>query len=142
MLLEPKDLQKNLRTLQRIFIDGEKQLNNNELSDGEVQLSILTLLFNIRRKQPKDPEVRREKIIEVLGLPEDRIEFNAEYLKEKRLIEILGAYMGGWCWAKITALGIDAINNKEERKRTFNFLGLKIPIHIENKIALINIDLK
>jgi hypothetical protein len=93
---------------------GRKQLNNNELSDGEVQLSILTLLFNIRRKQPKDPEVRREKIIEVLGLPEDRIEFNAEYLKEKMLIEILGTYMGGWTWAKITALGIDAMANKQE----------------------------
>ncbi len=113
-------------------------MNNNELSDGEVQLSILTLLFNIRRKQPKDPEVRREKIIEVLGLPEDRIEFNTDYLKEKRLIEILGTYCGGWVFAKITALGIDAINNKEERKKTYNFSGLKIPIHIENKIALIN----
>lgn len=113
-------------------------MNDNELTDGQIQLSILSLLYNRRKSKPTEPEVPRDKIIEALELPEDRIEFNADYLKEKMLIEILGTYMGGWTWAKITALGIDAMANKEDRKRVFNFLGLKIPIHIENKIALIN----
>jgi hypothetical protein len=116
-----------------------KTAKNDELTDEEVQLSILTMLFNKRKTQPKDPEVLREKIIEVLGIPEDRIEFNTDYLKEKMLIEILGTYMGGWTWAKITALGIDVMANKEERKKVFHFLGLKIPIHIENKIGIINL---
>lgn len=113
-------------------------MNNNELSDGEVQLSILTILYSKRKTQPKDPEVLKEKIIEVLGIPEDTIIFNAGYLQEKRLIEFVGETLEGWVWAKITAIGIDAIANKEEKKKTYNFLGLKIPIHIENKIALIN----
>lgn len=113
-------------------------MNNDELTDGQVQLSILTLLYNRKKTKPKDPEVPREKMIEALELPEDRIEFNTDYLKEKGLIEILGTYMGGWSWAKITAIGIDAIANKEERKKVFNFLGLKIPVHIETKIGIIN----
>jgi hypothetical protein len=122
----------------------EKKLNegiilkDTETTDGEIQLSILTLLYNRRKAKPTEPEIPRDKIIELLAMPEDRIEFNSDYLKEKRLIEILGAYMGGWCWAKITALGIDAIMNKQQRKSIHAFLGLQIPIHIENKIALVN----
>jgi hypothetical protein len=114
----------------------DKKIEKDELTDGEVQLSILTMLFNIRRKQPKDPEIRREKIIEVLGIPEEKVDYNAGYLQEKRLMEFVGTYAGGWVFAKITALGIDAITNKEERKKTYNFLGLKIPVHIENKIGV------
>lgn len=116
----------------------DKTAKNDELTDEEVQLSILTMLFNKRKTQPKGPEVLKEKIIEVLGIPEDRIIFNAGYLEEKKLIEFVGETMEGWVWAKITAMGIDAIANKEERKKVFHFLGLKIPVHIETKIALIN----
>jgi hypothetical protein len=85
-------------------------VNNNELTDSEIQLSILTLLYIKAKKQPKDPEVTREKIIEILGIPEEQVEFNASYLAEKRLIEFVDKTMEGWVWAKITALGIDAIN--------------------------------
>lgn len=101
-------------------------MKDTETTDGEIQLSILTLLYNRRKAKPTEPEIPRDKIIELLAMPEDRIEFNSDYLKEKRLIEILGAYMGGWCWAKITALGIDAIMNKQQRKSIHAFLGTPV----------------
>jgi hypothetical protein len=114
-------------------------MNDYELTDDEVQLSILTMLYN-KRRETKDAEVLRQKIIEALNIPEQRIDFNSEYLEEKMLIDILGKSMDGWVYAKITAMGIDAINNKEEKKKTLKFLGVKIPLHIENKIAFINFN--
>ncbi len=114
-------------------------MNAYELTDGEIQLSILTLLYKQRRAHPKDPELTRQQIVEGLGIPEDRIIFNANYLQEKDLIHYEDTTQEGFYWAKITANGMDAIDNKEERKRTWNFLGLKIPIHIEAKFAFFNL---
>jgi hypothetical protein len=114
-------------------------VNAKELTGGEVQISILTLLYKQNKAHPNDPELTRQQIVEGLGIPENGIILNANYLEEKDLIYYEDTAEGVFIWAKITANGIDALDNKEKMKRTWNFLGVKIPIHIEAKFALFNL---
>ena len=109
-------------------------------SHDEIRYSILTILYKKAEKTPSNATVSREQLGEILGVEDTKIDFNLEYLEQKKLIDRPQLFQGSFkLSARITADGIDIIGHKEENKKQFPFMSATIPIQIQNKFGLINI---
>ena len=101
------------------------------LSDDQVRLLILEILFKKARESPTNPYVNKEEMLEKTAVPEHQLDFNIYYLGEKGLVRLETA-MQGWYMAQITAFGIDVIENKETYKTSFSFINNTIQVHGNN----------
>jgi len=118
--------------------EKQKKDNHNPLpSHDQVRHSILVILYKKAEANHNNREVYREKIIELLNIPENTVDFNIKYLEQENLIKTENT-MESWVWAEITSSGINVIEHKRENKNRFSFLTAKIPIQIEAKIGIIN----
>ncbi len=79
----------------------------------EVRSAILKLLYDLERKNPR-AWTNEKSIAEELGLTLDEVIFHLEYLEQKGFIKYqktINHHGGGL--VRITALGIDAVENPE-----------------------------
>lgn len=116
---------------------GKQNDGDSNPSHDQVRYSILTVLYKKAETSPNNCEVNREKIIELLNVPEETIDFNIKYLVEEKLIKT-ETTMESWVWAEITSDGFKVIEHKEENKNRFPFLNATIPVQIQTKIGIIN----
>jgi hypothetical protein len=110
-------------------------------SHDQVRITILTLLYKKAEKNPKDSSVGKNEINEVLNVGKNIIDFNLIYLEQEKLIESVLLFDNSQRTEprRITSSGINVIEHKDENKNRLPFLTAKIPIQIQNKVALVNI---
>lgn len=90
-------------------------------SNDQVRVMILDFLHKELQEKPRDV-TNKENIFQALGIPQKQLDFNMFYLEEKGLVELITS-MEGWHCAKITAYGIDVIENKDAFKSQFPFIN-------------------
>ena len=92
----------------------EETMVTHVLSDDQIRLLILTVLHKSLKKHPiTEGIMAKEQFVKELPIPEEEFEFNMWYLEQKKLI-VRSGYYGEPIWtAKITALGVDAVEHSE-----------------------------
>lgn len=79
----------------------------------EVRSAILKLLYDLERKNPR-AWTNENSIAKELGLTLDEVIFHLEYLEQKGFIKYQRTLNGhGYGLVRITAVGIDAVENPE-----------------------------
>ena len=91
------------------------------VSDDQVCLDILELLYKHLRDDPMGSGVDRAIIQDTLKLSENQMDINMSYLDDKTLVKLFRTISSQWTFAKITADGIDVIENKERYVDKFPF---------------------
>ncbi len=111
-----------------------------EPSHDEIRHSILSALYKKAESTPNDSELTRGNLIDALGVADNLIDFNVNYLEQEQLLKITRRVPNiPWILAKITSDGINVIEHEEENRNHYSFLSASIlPIHIETKIGLVN----
>ena len=95
-------------------------------SDDEIRHAILELLLKAAKDNTTAAGMNKEQVCENLQIPDERIEFNMNYLEQKRLVARSG-FMGPPYWfASITAFGIDVVEQKERFAAEFPFIQVTI----------------
>lgn len=96
-------------------------------SNDEVRFNILKILYEDFHRNPNEfLGMTRQKVEESFKVPENLMDANIQYLKEKGLIKLRESPNSRWLLAKITAFGIDVIENKEKFREQFSFLNIMI----------------
>jgi hypothetical protein len=96
------------------------------VTDNELRHQILELLHKSAQQDPLTLGLDRARMKEHLQVPENQMDFNIFYLRDKRLIELLQCMGTPWVLAKITAFGIDVIEDKDRFKVEFPFIQTNI----------------
>jgi len=91
------------------------------VSDNQVLLSILELLYKRFSNDPASSGIDRAIIQATLQISPKQMDDNMSYLAEGNLVALAVTPSGKWTFAKITADGIDAIENKERYADKFPF---------------------
>ncbi len=91
------------------------------VSDDQVRLDILELLYKHRVDNATRSGVDRAIIQGTLKLSEKQMDINISYLEEKSLVTLSMTFGTQWTFAKITSDGIDVIENKERYADKFSF---------------------
>jgi hypothetical protein len=91
------------------------------VSDDQVRLNILELLHKHLRDHPNGSGVDRAIIQDALKISEKQMDLNTSYLEDKTLVTLFRTTSSQWTFAKITAEGIDVIENKERYVDKFPF---------------------
>ena len=91
------------------------------VSDDQVRLDILELLYKHLRDDPTGSGVDRAIIQDTLKLSEKQMDINISYIEDKTLVTLSRTISSQWTFAKITADGIDVIENKERYVDKFPF---------------------
>jgi hypothetical protein len=95
-------------------------------SDDEIRHAILELLLRAAKDNPTVVGMNKQQVYENLQIPEERIEFNMDYLEQKGLV-VRSGFMGPPYWfVKITAFGIDVVEQKEKFAAEFPFIQVTI----------------
>lgn len=122
-------------------LDKNPKKENNELpTHDQVNLAILTALYRKAEVSPNNNYLTLKQLIDIIGVPDNLLDFSLKYLFGKKLIHLRLANIenrDNFAW--ITPIGIDALTHKEQNKSSFPFLTANIPISIENKFGLINL---
>ena len=104
----------------------EKSDRMSSASDDQIRYAILEVLHKAARDNPTSFGLDRDKMQEILKIPENRIEFNMPYLEEKGLVKRSG-FMGPPYWfATITAFGMDVVEHKELYASQLPFIQVTI----------------
>ena len=93
----------------------------SSINHDEIRHRILETLYKFAQENPESFGLTKETLEQILKIPEKKIFFNISYLDEKGLVTIFRG-IGTWFHAKITAFGIDVIENKEKYDEDFPFL--------------------
>lgn len=104
----------------------------SSLSDNQVRRLILEILYKKAKENPTSAYINRAKMVDILKIPENQIDFNTFYLRDKVLVKLLTAMGSPWICAEITAFGIDVIENKEEFANQFSFVNAIIQVQGDN----------
>jgi len=103
-----------------------KLLNMPSITHNEIRQHILEILYKFDEENPGSiGGLTRDRMKEVLQIPEKKLDFNVFYLGKKGLIE-LSKGIGIWFYARISAFGIDVIENKEKYSERFPFIQTTI----------------
>jgi hypothetical protein len=97
-------------------------------SDDQARLNILELLYEHVKDYPASLGVDRAIIEATLGLSQKQMDDDTLYLEEKALVALTRTTGSQWIFAKITADGIDVIENKERYADKFSFTQATISI--------------
>ncbi|MEM3874169.1 MAG: hypothetical protein QXU45_03455 [Candidatus Bathyarchaeia archaeon] len=92
------------------------------LSNDQIRRIILETLYNDALENPTSLGVNRDTMKKILQVDESIIDFNIRYLKEKGLIDFITHLGVPWSFARITAFGIDVVENKERYREQFPFI--------------------
>jgi len=98
----------------------------SSLSDSEIRHMMLEVLLKASQEDPTGVGLDRDKMKEILQIPENKMDFNMFYLKDKGLVQLLQSLGTPWNFAQITAYGIDVVENKEKYKDEFPFIQTTI----------------
>ncbi|UCE16464.1 MAG: hypothetical protein JSV12_02285 [Candidatus Bathyarchaeota archaeon] len=94
--------------------------------DNEIRQLILKTLFDFEQKNPRSTGgFGRERMKELLQLPEEKMDFNMYYLEQKGFVKLFKG-IGIWFHARITAFGVDVIENKHKFGEQFPFIKTTI----------------
>ncbi len=96
-----------------------KEASGGVSSDKEIRFGILSLLYNMRRRDPERPSIAMYEIEGLLGIPREHLEFSFWYLREKSLIARTD---GGGC--SITAAGVEYLDANGLKERAEIAAGL------------------
>ena len=103
------------------------------VSDNQMLLNSLELLYKRINDDPASPGVDRAIIQATLQISPKQIDDSLSYLAERNLVALTGAASGKWTFAKITAEGIEVIENKERYANKFLFAQSSSQIHEEDR---------
>ena len=92
------------------------------VSDDQVRLDILELLYKHRVDTAARSGVDRAIIQDTLKVSEKQMDFNISYLEDNALVTLSRTIGTQWTFAKITSDGIDVIENKERYADKFSFI--------------------
>jgi len=96
-------------------------------SNKEIRYMILKTLYTHFHENPASMGIGRTTMLEVLNVLENIMDANVLYLKQKHLVSSSGVSVAFiWKSVKITAFGIDVIENKEKYKDQFPFMQVQI----------------
>lgn len=95
------------------------------ISDKEIRHQILNVLYKLAKKKPLGM-LGRKPMQELLKIPEEQMDFNIFYLREKGLVKLLQGLGAPWFTAEITAFGIDVIENRDKYTESFPFIQTTI----------------
>ena len=90
-------------------------------SDNRIRINILELLYKRLRDDAKGSGVDKAIIQDTLKISEKQMDINMSYLEEKTLVTLFRTIGSQWTFAKITANGIDVIENRERYADKFPF---------------------
>ena len=86
---------------------------------------MLQVLYDEYYENPVNLGIDRKKMLELLQIPEKVMDANMLYLENKGLVRLHKTIGSPWTHAKITAFGIDVIENKEKYKEKFPFVQIQ-----------------
>lgn len=95
-------------------------------SNNEIRYSILQHLYRLHFEDPSSFGIARVELLRLIGTQENLMDSNMLYLEEKGLVRLEKVMGSLWAWARVTALGIDVIENKEMYKQRFPFITVQI----------------
>lgn len=98
----------------------------SSMSDSEIRHMMLEVLLKASQEDPTGVGLSRDRMKEILQIPENRMDFNMLYLKDKGLVQLLQSIGTPWNFAQITAYGVDVVENKEKYKNEFPFIQTTI----------------
>jgi len=102
-----------------------KLLNMPQINHDEIRHRILEILYKFAQDNPESFGLSKEAFQQILKIPEKKVFFNISYLDEKGLVRA-SMGIGNWFYAKITAFGIDVVENKEKYREQFPFIQTTI----------------
>ena len=88
----------------------------SSLSDDEIQLAILDILCKAAQEQPRGYDFSRDDLKQVLQVPENDIDLNISYLRDRGLVELHQSRGSAWEFAEINSHGADALETKKGHK--------------------------
>lgn len=91
------------------------------ISDDQVRLKILELLYNRQGNNPESSGIDRAIIQDALKLSQQQLDNNMSYLEEQSLVSLVRLSGSQWTFAKITLEGMNVIENKERYSDKFSF---------------------
>ena len=95
------------------------------INHDKIRHRILKILYKFAQENPESLGLDKETVLQILQIPEKAIFFNILYLDEKGLVSVSRG-IGNWFYARITAFGIDVIENKEKYGEQFPFIQTTI----------------
>jgi hypothetical protein len=98
----------------------------SSLSDDHIRHMMLEVLHKAAKEAPTSVGLSRDKMKDVLQIPENKLDFNMFYLRDKQLVRLYQAMGTPWESAEITAYGIDVVEDKEKYKDKFPFIQTTI----------------
>jgi len=102
-----------------------KPLNMPQINHDEIRHRILEILYKFAQENPDSVGLRKVALQQILKIPEKKLFFNISYLNEKGLVRA-SIGVGNWFHARITAFGIDVVENKEKYGEQFPFIQTNI----------------
>jgi len=102
------------------------------LTNDQIRLVILDAVYNEELKAPAHFGLDRAKMMELLKVPENIMDFNVRYLEQKGLVKCMKVMGSIWYMVKITAFGTDVIEHKGKYKETFSFVNTTIQVNGPN----------
>ena len=92
---------------------ADRNGNDTVGQDVDIQTRLLSVFYNRRRHNIRDPGVPEMELERIFGCKIENLEFHLWYLKAKRWVERLENGM-----LSITVEGIDHVNSEHQRKAT------------------------
>ena len=96
------------------------------MSNDEIRILTLQHLYRLYHEDPKSFGINRVEMLELLNAQENLMDSNMLYLEQKGLVKLEKVLGSLWAWARITAFGIDVIENKQMYKQQFPFITVQV----------------
>jgi len=94
----------------------DQSFEGNALTDAGIQKRILEILLETQERNPSGFGVHRSVMRRELNISEQSMDYHMAYLAQRRLVRLTEVPNFLWLWAKITAFGIDTLQNKVEQQ--------------------------
>ena len=95
-------------------------------SNNEIRILILQHLYRLYHEDPGSIGIYSVKMLELLKVQENLMDSNVLYLEQKRLVKLEKVLGSLWACARITAFGIDVIENKKMYEQQFPFIAVQV----------------
>lgn len=97
----------------------DQSSEGNTVTDAETQTRILEILLEAQEKDPSGFGAHRSIVKKELGISEKGMDHHMAYLATRRLVRLVEVPNFLWLWAKITAFGVDTLENGGMQKISF-----------------------
>lgn len=88
---------------------------DNSMTSSETHRRILEILSDAQERNPTGFGVHRSIMKRELDISEQHMDYHMAYLAQRRLVRLTEVPNFLWLWAKITAFGIDTLENRGEQ---------------------------